>query len=138
MKPSRVSIALQLALVFLSGTVVGGLGHRYMVRRDSSAPRMRPAQPPDFRKLYIEEMTRRLHLSKDQAEALARIVDETGEKFRAIRKHSDGEMLALRDEQTARIQAILTPDQQTEHLKLLAEREQAREKRQEKAQQGRP
>ncbi len=99
---------------------------------------MRPAQPPDFRKLYIEEMTRRLHLSKDQAEALARIVDETGEKFRAIRKNSDGEMLALRDEQTARIQAILTPDQQTEHLKLLAEREQARKKRQEEAQQGRP
>lgn len=119
MKRSKLSVVLYLLLVFLSGAVVGALAHRLYVREDV-APRPRPS-PEEFRRRYMEEMRARLKLSDEQVKQIDIILDETRDRYRT-------QMRAIQEEQSARIRAVLNPDQRSEYEKMRQEREERRKR----------
>ncbi len=127
MKRSNLSLVLSLFLVFGSGAVVGALGHRYYMASAVKAAPPAPKSPEDYRKAYTDEMRQRLTLSQAQTERLSEILDETRDKFRALREKHRPETKAIQDEQVANINAMLTPTQQKEYAKMRAEREAKRQ-----------
>ena len=119
MTRSRLSVTLYLLLVFLSGVVVGVLGHSYFAK-GSAAPPPRP-NPEEFRRRYMEEMRQRLKLSEEQARQIEAILDETRERWRT-------QMQAIQQEQTSRINALLNEQQRAEYEKMRREREERRKR----------
>ncbi len=119
MKRSRLAVAFYLLLVFLSGVVVGAVGHRFYYKERFSPP-PRPS-PEEFRRRYMEEMRSRLKLSEEQAKQIEAILDDTRDRYRA-------QMRAVQEEQTARIRAVLNPTQQAEYEKMRQEREERRKR----------
>lgn len=120
---ARLSPAIYLAVVFLSGVAVGGLGqHFYTVRSASAAP----GSPEDFRKQYMAEMKTRLNLTPDQETKLTVVLDETREMYHAVRQKYRPEMKAIQDQQVDRVNLFLSPAQQTEYAVLRKEREEKR------------
>lgn len=131
MKKSSWSVAGYLLLVFLSGVLVGGFGHRLYstnsVRPTGPAERQ-PTRPEDFRKKYVAEMQNRLKLTSSQLEQLNGILDITRERYRELRERSRPEMRQIQQEQVEKIQAILNQDQQKEFAKFREEREKERQR----------
>ena len=132
MKFSRISIALQLLLVFACGAAVGGLGHRLYVTRATPAPRpsvvKRTGDPASYRTRYVGEMRSRLNLSTTQVDKLNEILDASRTKVTDWRKRSDQEMKELQEDQQTKIRALLDEKQASEYEKMLAERERERER----------
>lgn len=119
MKRSRLAVALYVLLVFLSGTVVGAVGHR-LYYKETFTPRPRPS-PEEFRRRYLEDMRARLKLSDDQLRRIEAILDETRDRYRM-------QMRAMQEEQTARIREVLDPSQRAEYEKMRQEREERRKR----------
>lgn len=117
MKPSKLSVALSLFLVFLSGVVVGGLAHRFYALRAVEAAKARPSQ--EWRTHYIEEMRSRLNLSDSQVQKLNQILDNTRSRYREVREK-------IQQEQAGQIRATLSDAQRVEYEKLRQEREKRR------------
>jgi hypothetical protein len=127
--PKRFSAILSLLLVFLSGALVGVLAYRaYILNPNHSAAAPRQPGPEDWRKRFVDDMRAKVQLDDQQVVQLEQILDETGA---AVRKnmidthklHED-----LHAQQTARINAMLRPDQRLLFEKLRQEREQQRQK----------
>ena len=119
MKRSRLAVVLYLLLVFLSGAVVGAVGHRFYYKEKFTPP-PRPT-PEEFRRRYMEEIRTRLKLTDEQVRQIEAILDETRDRYRA-------QMRAVQEEQTARIRAVLNPAQQAEYEKMRQEREKRRKR----------
>ena len=83
----------------------------------------------DMRKMYLQEMKDRLSLSSKQMDDLQVVLDETGAKYRDIREKYRPEMQAIQDEQVARINVLLSAEQQQEYAKLRKERDEKRKKK---------
>jgi hypothetical protein len=116
MVKSRSSALLSVALVFLSGALVGAVANRlYMVNTVFSTKTMPPRppdrSPEDVRKHLIEEMKSEVKLDDQQVKSLETIYDHTREQFDEMHKRWDGESRSARDKQTEAIKAILRPDQ---------------------------
>lgn len=128
MRLARLSVALQLLLVFVSGSVVGGLAYRFYIHQTDpvEVPKRPPDGPRQFRQRFMEEMRSRLKLRPDQAEKLEQIMDLTRQRFGEAKQRQDGAMKAIYDDQVRQIRAILDPAQQLEYDKIRQEREQAR------------
>jgi hypothetical protein len=123
MRRSNLSLALSLVLVFASGVVVGTLGYRYYSLNTVSANARPPRTPDDYRNAYIKEMNTRLHLTAEQSQKLAGVLDETRTQFRELREKHRPEFKAVQDAQTEKISAMLTPEQQAEYVRMRAERD---------------
>jgi len=129
MKRWTLSIALYLFLVFASGVAVGVFGYRLYSGTpvaakisDKSAPaRM---SPEEWRRQYIGEMQSRVKLTPDQLQQLNTILDATHARFHEERGKHDLVIKQIRDEQVAKVRAMLTPEQLPEYEKLRAERDQ--------------
>jgi Spy/CpxP family protein refolding chaperone len=117
MKLSRAAIALYIGLVFASGAVLGGFGHRLYTVSSVSAKTAR--NPEEFRKRYLAEMQKRLNLTQDQVMNLNAILDQTRSRYHEAKERMRE---SLREEQVAKVRAILTPDQQLEYEKVQKER----------------
>ena len=129
MKPLRLTVALQLLLVFASGALVGVLAHRLYSTHSEEPAVMRKGPPPPpergrkFREIYLAEMRSRLDLRPEQAKKLDEIMEATGRLFWEAKKRNDAEMRSLQEHQQAQIRAMLDPGQITEYEKMLRERE---------------
>ena len=131
MKPLRFSVALQLFVVFASGSLVGGLAYRLYTTLPDAPPVMKaPPRPPgrggggvSFRERYMNEMRQRLNLRDDQVHRLHEILEVTGRGFREAKQRSDLELRTLQENQQAQIRAMLDPPQIAEYGKMLQERE---------------
>jgi hypothetical protein len=136
-KLSRISIALQLLLVFACGAAVGGLGHRLYVTRATPAPApaaaKRISDPASYRNRYVGEMRSRLTLSTPQVDKLNEILDASRTKVTDWRKRSDLEMRELQEDQQTKIRAMLDQKQAAEYEKMLAERDRERQKRRQRS-----
>lgn len=130
MRRSNLALALSLLVVFASGVVVGVVGDRYL--RGTGRTVKATRSPEEYRRAYVEEMNRRLKLTPEQLEGLNRILDETREQFRQLREKQRPEIKALQDAQTARINALLTPEQQEEYARMRKEREERRKQEEKK------
>ncbi len=121
MRRPGTSAVIYLCLVFLSGILVGAFGWRmYSVRAES---RKNPCSPEAMRRQYIEDIRTRLNLSGDQFVKVQSILDETHERFRALREKYRPEVRTIQEEQVARIRAVLDPGQRAEYEKMRQERE---------------
>jgi hypothetical protein len=118
MPRSSATIALYLSLVFASGIAVGVFGFK-VYAGNSTRP-----NPDEWRRQYVQEMTNRLQLQPDQLQKLNAILDDTHSRFLAARERQDAEIKALKEAHSAKVRAMLTPQQLPEYNKLRAEREQ--------------
>lgn len=146
MKPLKLSLVLQLLVIFVSGAVVGALGHRFYSRQQStSTMKERPKggdRRGDLRRGYVEAMRSRLKLTDQQVRKLNEISDTTDRRVAEVRKRveadptvqagfakhkelwdaSSPELEAIGKDQSAQILAMLSPEQRVEYEKLLKER----------------
>ena len=124
MKRSHLTIAFYMLVVFTSGVVVGAFGHLYTVKAGlepiSSNPRN---SPEEWRQRFVRELRSRLALEPAQVTQLNSILDQTKDKFRAVKEKHRPEMRAIHDEQVAAVRAMLNPSQQAEYDKFRVEKE---------------
>ena len=117
MVKSRSSAILSVALVFLSGALVGAVANRlYMVNTVSSTGTNLPPRPPDrspeeVRRHRVAEMQSEVKLDDQQVKELEKIYDRTREQFDELHKRFDAEGRAVQDKQIEAVKAMLRPDQ---------------------------
>jgi hypothetical protein len=141
-RPLKLTLVLQLLLVFVSGSVVGALGYRlYSSRTAATDVQARPPRPPfdpvKARKERVDKLQKRLKLSPDQVLKLNAVFDATGRRFGEARKKAetltrksmDPEMDAIHKDHVAQIEAMLDAGQLAEYRKILEERREQEEKR---------
>lgn len=131
MSRSTLSITAYLLAMFVSGIVVGAFGYRLVTASPVGAgviqPRRQSAE--EFRRNYVEEMQRRLHLDATQTGKLQSILDDTRDRYRAFRTNHKAELDGIHDAQVSRIHAILNDQQNAEYDRIRAEREKRRSER---------
>ena len=120
MKRNQWAAALLSLLLFLSGAAVGALGHRYytsaiVVQAGSSAA--------VFRNHYLNDMKTKVGVSDSQLKQIEAILDDTKAKYKVVRDQFRPQMVAIKNEQIARVKAVLTPDQIPVYERLVAEHE---------------
>jgi len=123
MKLSKSMIATYVALVFVSGMVLGVFGQRLYTESVVSAKSTGRPTPEEWRKRYTAEMQSRLKLQPDQLTQLNAILDETRARTREVHERTIPGLQTIRKEQQDKIRAMLQPAQQTEYDKILMERE---------------
>jgi hypothetical protein len=134
MPKSRFSAGLYLALVFLSGALVGSLSYRlYAVRSvnaiTNGAPKMTPAE---FRRQYIQSLRDRIHLDAQQVDQVNQIMDETRAQFEEVRARSRAEMQAIETQRIEKMNAMLRDDQKPAYAAYRTEREKLRQQQRDK------
>jgi len=112
--------------VFASGVVVGVVSHGYWAASHAPARHEGPKSPEEYRRAYVAEMKSRLKLDEPQTAKLVVILDETRDRYRAMRDAARPQMKAIQDEQVQRINEMLTAAQQAEYTRMRDEREQKR------------
>jgi hypothetical protein len=125
MKRWNPPIALYLFLVFVSGAVVGALGYR--VYSPPSARSNARISPEEWRRRFLDEMQTRVNLTPDQIQKVNAIMDETKTRFHQDRERHHHVVEQIRDEQRAKMRALLTPDQLPKYEQFRADRD-ARDK----------
>jgi hypothetical protein len=126
MKPTRWTVALYMALVFVCGGVVGAFAYRLYTVSGVSA-NVGQRNPEEFRKRFMADLKSRLQLNDDQAAKLGVILDETRVRVRSTRETIEPELRKIREDQRQRISELLTPSQQAEWQKINEERQRQRE-----------
>lgn len=141
MKRNQWAAAFLSLLLFASGAVVGALGHRYYTSTIVQAHSTAEA----FRSHYLNDMKTKVGVSDAQLRQIEAILDDTKAKYKVVRDEFRPQMVAIKNEQIARVKAILTPEQVPVYERLVSEHEKrvrdqdARERQQEQrreAQQG--
>jgi hypothetical protein len=117
MKRTQVIVLLVGVLIFGLGLASGVLAHRLYVANTVNASE-------DWRVRWVNEMHSRLNLSEGQVDKLNDILDDTRGKVRAVKDQYKPEMLKIKEEQLDQIRAMLSPKQNTEYSKVIAEQEQ--------------
>src|SRR5688572_24836212 len=125
MRRSNLTIGVYMLSVFLSGVAVGGFAHRLYTAQSVAAigqPDRRPT-PEEFRRKYVEELRTKLQLDSDQLARVHLVLDETRERFRAVKEKYKPdfdsvngrfrpEMRAVHEAQVTQIRALLKSDTQ--------------------------
>jgi hypothetical protein len=130
MPKSRLSAFISLMLVFLSGALVGAIGHRlYMVNTVMTAPRTTRPSPEEMRKRQVEDVRQRLKLDDQQVAQYNAILDTTRQQFDQLHDKLNSEGRSIHDQQVEKVNAILHADQKPLYEKWRAEREAERKRR---------
>jgi len=127
MKRWNPPIALYLFLVFISGSVVGALGYRLYSPPSARSNAQQRINPEEWRKRFMEEMRTRIGLTPDQLQKVNTLMDETKSRFDTDRERHHQVVEQIREEQRAKMRAILTPEQLPKYEQFRAERD-ARDK----------
>jgi len=125
MRPTRWSVALYMALVFVCGGVAGAFAYRLYTVSGVSA-NVGQRNPEELRKRFMADLKARLQLNDDQAAKLGVIMDETRARVRTTRDTIEPELRKIRDDQRQRISELLSPSQQVEWQKIIDERQRQR------------
>jgi Spy/CpxP family protein refolding chaperone len=121
MTRKNLSIAFYLALVFVSGSVVGALGYR-TYNPPAARGSNNPPAPGEWKRQYMEESKARLNLTDDQVAKLSVIMDQTEGRFREQHEHENEMVQEIREDHIARVRSILMPDQLPKYEALHKER----------------
>ncbi|MGD0499269.1 MAG: hypothetical protein ABSC23_12630 [Bryobacteraceae bacterium] len=150
MPKSRLSAALSLLFVFVSGALLGGLAYRaYIVSRPAASPAAARPSKADWRKHYLTEMHDRLKLDDAQTTQLSKLLDQVDDQMHQLQTKRRAEDQAspqgvrrraedqtIQNELVAKINALLRPDQRVLYQELRATREKNRQRREEQMQKG--
>jgi len=106
----RRKAALWVGAVFLLGAALGGvLGYLFAHRPVSAANP--PLSEPERRAHRVDELTKELSLTPQQAQQLDGILLHRHAEAKAIHDQTDAQIDALRQRGRAEVRAILSPDQ---------------------------
>ena len=100
---------LYLIAIFVLGVVVGLLGERLIERRwgrEHESWKERRAK-------VVDRFSRELNLTPEQRDQLARILDETGQRYQTLHEQVRNQYNEIRQSGRQRIREILTPEQRT-------------------------
>jgi len=115
-------LGLYMFLVFASGAVVGGFGHRLYSAKSVAAKAPAPKKE-DFRQKYLRQMKTRLNLDDAQMAKLEVLFDQYGARYRAVKERMDPEMKQIQTEQRNDVKAMLNDVQKAEYEKMIEERD---------------
>jgi hypothetical protein len=104
---TKSEAAILMLVVFVLGILLGGLGSHAWEEHMWSPP----GAPRSFSHQIISDLADELQLSADQRKELSAIVDDSKAQIRAAYAPADAQREQLRQQGSARIRAILTPDQ---------------------------
>jgi Spy/CpxP family protein refolding chaperone len=108
--PATRKAALWVGAVFLLGAALGGvLGYLFAHRPVSAANP--PLSEPERRAQRVQQWTKDLSLTPQQAQQLDGILMQRHAETKAIHDQTDAQIDAVRQKGRAQIRAILTPDQ---------------------------
>jgi hypothetical protein len=108
---ARGEAAALIFVVFLLGTLLGGLGDRLWNARASGQSMIGLSRLPPMGPI-MTDLTHELQLTTDQQKRLGVIITDTCAKSTALYSPLDGQREEIRQEGRARIRAMLAPDQQ--------------------------
>ncbi len=122
---SRLKTWVVLVVVFVLGCVTGvGIGGVY---RSNTSASLRDSRKHD-REAMFEKMRRDLNLTEEQSKEMRKVLDETGNEFRALRSELRPKYEELRMKTRGRMRALLTAEQQQEFDALITEIDARRQK----------
>ncbi len=102
--------ALWVGAVFLLGAALGGvLGYLFAHRPVNAANP--PLSEPERRAQKVQELTKDLSLTPQQAQQLDAILMQRHAETKAIHDQTDAQIDAVRQKGRAQVRAILTPEQ---------------------------
>jgi Spy/CpxP family protein refolding chaperone len=102
--------ALWVGVVFLLGAALGGvLGYLFAHRPVNAANP--PLSEPERRARRVEELTRDLTLTPQQAQQVDAILLQRHTETKAIHDQTETQLDAVRQKGRAQVRAILTPEQ---------------------------
>jgi len=128
MPKSRLSAAVYLSLVFVSGALVGGLSYRlYAVSSVSAITGSPRPSPEEARRRFIDSIRAKVQLDEKQIEQVDQILDQTRSQFEQVRGKMHAEGQAIQNRQAEEITAILRDDQKPLYAAFRAERERMRQ-----------
>ena len=106
---------LLLSLVFFAGVVLGVVGTRAVTRHFAQ---MAIAHPERLQFFVERNLTRRLRLDADQQAQLHDILTDTRSQMKTVREEFRPKVEAIFTNTDAKIDAILTPEQQARYEKI--------------------
>jgi Spy/CpxP family protein refolding chaperone len=102
--------ALWVGVVFLLGAALGGvLGYLFAHRPVIAANP--PLSEPERRAQKLQELTKELSLTPQQAQQVDSILMQRHAEAKAIHDQTDAQLLAVRQRGRAQMRAVLTPEQ---------------------------
>ena len=102
--------ALWVGVVFLLGAALGGvLGYLFAHRPVIAANP--PLSEPERRAHRVQELTRDLSLTPQQAQQVDSILMQRHAEAKAVHDQTDAQLEAIRQKGRAQMRAVLTPDQ---------------------------
>ena len=122
MRRSNTITLFYLAIVFISGAVVGGFANRLYMANSVGAVNSSnaPHNHAELRRKYLKDMTERLHLNPGQVTQLQQIMDATGQRMHDSRK-------AIEEDHARKVVALLDDNQKIEYAKMREERDRNRQ-----------
>ena len=121
---TRIKIWLVLLVVFVLGCATGA-ALDVLYRSRAAGPR-REGHERDAQ-ARLDAMRRDLNLTDEQANAVRAILDETRERYHALRAELRPRFEEPRQQARARIRALLTPEQQQKFDAIVAQHDSRRE-----------
>jgi Spy/CpxP family protein refolding chaperone len=128
---SRSKARLIVVSVFVIGFAAGALSLNLYERLNGSSNKGGPRGGPEF---LIKRMNEEVGLASDQQDQIKKILDETGEKYREIRKEMDPAIKnfeprfnTVRQESRDRIRALLTPEQLPKYEEMVQKHDKMRD-----------
>jgi len=135
---SKSKARLIVVSVFVIGFAAGALSLNLYQQLNGSS--RNDGGPRGGAEVLIKRMNQKVGLSSDQQEQIRKVLDETNEKYREIRKDMEPRIKdfsprfdAVRQESRDRIRSLLTPDQLPKFEKMIEEHDKMREQERERS-----
>ena len=133
---NRSKARLIVVTVFLIGFGAGVLSLNLYERLNPSSKNNGRGGP----EVFLKKMSNEVYLRPDQEEQIKKILDETREKYRAVREEMEPVMKgveprfnAVREESRNRIRALLTPEQLPKYEEMVSKHDRMREQEKERS-----
>ena len=126
---ARGEAALLVAVVFLLGVLLGGVGNHLWSERVWG---VRADTPSPQQKHLDAQLTQELQLTPDQQTQIHAIIQETQAKWRSLYAPLEGQRDQIREESHDRMREILTPDQKPKFDAFMKRVDQGRKQSDEK------
>jgi len=125
--PATRKAALWVGAVFLLGAALGGvLGYLFAHRPVNAANP--PLSEPERRAQRVQQLTRDLSLTPQQAQQLDAILLQRHAETKAIHEQTDAQIDAVRQKGRAQVRAILTPEQLPKFEEFLRQMDEQRKR----------
>jgi Spy/CpxP family protein refolding chaperone len=125
--PATRKAALWVGAVFLLGAALGGvLGYLFAHRPVNAANP--PLSEPERRAQRVQQLTKDLSLTPQQAQQLDAILLQRHTETKAIHEQTDAQIDAVRQKGRAQVRAILTPEQLPKFEEFLKQMDEQRKR----------